>query len=619
MANVRLGAKAVGSIVKIKVNGAAKDFIIVHQGKPSSVYDDSCNGTWLLMKDIYEKRQWNSSNTNDYANSTIHSYLNSTFLNLLEPNIKRAIKQVKLPYRKGSGSSETVTSGSNGLSAKIFLLSAAETSFSHAYMPSGEGTELAYFKGCADDSSDSKRVAYFGRFADFWWLRSPSCSGYSNYALYVGSDGGLDDYLSPSSYGIRPAFVLPSTLLVSDDGTVSTNTAPSTPWNISVPSSIMGGTNISISWAKSSDDESNLSGYKVERSTNGGWSWSQIYQGTATSTTDNIAFGTTSVMYRVKAYDTEGLESGWRTSSLVTVVNNNAPSAPPSIAVPKDVKGGSTLVISWTAASDSDGNLSGYILERSTDGGSAYTQVYKGNALTYTDTITYGWTSVQYRVKAYDAAGAESAYTTSATRTVTNNRPPVISGTDGALGSFSTAAPSYEYTVTDADGHQVDVVEMLDGVTLHSYTVTLGQTNTLTIGSEAWLKVVNGSHTLKIVATDAKDASVTRTLTFTKAVTSVEFEQTLAMEADAMPTKALVNIQGNFPAGCTLQVWICNNGNDASPTWEDITQKARTGQKHYFANQTKTAAAWGVKVKAKLLRGSATETCYIQSIGGNFA
>lgn len=231
----------------------------------------------------------------------------------------------------------------------------------------------------------------------------------------------------------------------------------------------------------------------------------------------------------------------------------------------------------------------------------------------------YGWTSVQYRVKAYDAAGAESAYTTSVTRTVTNNRPPVISGTDGALGSFSTAAPSYEYTVTDADGHQVDVVEMLDGVTLRSYTVTLGQANTLTIGSEAWLKVVNGSHTLKIVATDAKDASVTRTLTFAKAVTSVEFEQTLAMEADAMPTKALVNIQGNFPAGCTLQVWICNNGNDASPTWEDITQKVRAGQKHYFTNKTKTAAAWGVKVKAKLLRGSATETCYIQSIGGNFA
>ena len=301
-----------------------------------------------------------------------------------------------------------------------------------------------------------------------------------------------------------------------------------------------------------------------------------------------------------------------------TVIYNQAPTAPSSITVPSEVLGGENLSISWAASTDPDGNLSGYVLERKVGSGT-WAQIYKGSARTYTDTITYGWTSVQYRVKAYDAAGAESAYTTSATRTVTNNRPPVISGTDGALGSFSTAAPSYEYTVTDADGHQVDVVEMLDGVTLRSYTVTLGHTNTLTIGSEAWLKVVNGSHTLKIVATDAKDASVSRTLTFTKAVTSVEFEQTLAMEADAMPTKALVNIQGNFPAGCTLQVWICNNGNDASPTWEDITQKARTGQKHYFTNKTKTAAAWGVKVKAKLLRGSATETCYIQSIGGNFA
>ena len=301
-----------------------------------------------------------------------------------------------------------------------------------------------------------------------------------------------------------------------------------------------------------------------------------------------------------------------------TIVYNQPPTAPGTITVPSEVIGGENLSISWGQSTDPDGNLAGYKLERKVDDGT-WAQIYSGSSRSYTDSITYGWTSVQYRVKAYDTAGAESAYTTSAVRTVTNNRPPVISGSDTDLGSFTTTPPSYEYTVTDADGHQVDVVEMLDGVTLRSYTVTLGHTNTLTIGSEAWLKVVNGSHTLKIVATDAKDASVTRTLTFTKAVTSVEFEQTLAMEADAMPTKALVNIQGNFPAGCTLQVWICNNGNDASPTWEDITQKVRAGQKHYFTNKTKTAAAWGVKVKAKLLRGSATETCYIQSIGGNFA
>lgn len=618
MANVRLGAKAVGSIVKIKVNGAAKDFIIVHQGKPSSVYDDSCNGTWLLMKDIYEKRQWNSSNTNDYANSTIHSYLNSTFLNLLEPNIKRAIKQVKLPYRKGSGSSETVTSGSNGLSAKIFLLSAAETSFSHAYMPSGEGTELAYFKGCADDSSDSKRVAYFGRFADFWWLRSPSCSGYSNYALYVGSDGGLDDYLSPSSYGIRPAFVLPSTLLVSDDGTVSTNTAPSTPWNISVPSSIMGGTNISISWAKSSDDESNLSGYKVERSTNGGWSWSQIYQGTATSTTDNIAFGTTSVMYRVKAYDAEGLESGWRTSSLVTVVNNNAPSAPPSIAVPKDVKGGSTLVISWTAASDSDGNLSGYILERSTDGGSAYTQVYKGNALTYTDTITNGWSTVMYRVKAYDTEGLESGYTTSAIRTVRYNVAPAINASSTSLGE-KNAPFSFAYTVTDADGDTLTVTEKLDGKTTATRTglasgtaLTFEQAST----ADGFLRILNGSHTIKITANDGKE-STSLNATFTKSVTSASVTLTTPLAVDGDITVAILQVSGSIPNDAAFKTEATNNALDDSPVWQDVTAEVRKGTNIVFENQTASAgAAFNFRISVE--RGASGEGGYIDSVSGAF-
>ena len=618
MANVRLGAKAVGSTVKIKVNGTVKDFIIIHQGKPSSVYDDSCNGTWLLMKDIYEKRQWNSSNTNDYANSTIHSYLNSTFLNLLEPNIKRAIKQVKLPYRKGSGSSETVTSGSNGLSAKIFLLSAAETSFSHAYMPSGEGTELAYFKGCADDSSDSKRVAYFGRFADFWWLRSPSCSGYSNYALYVGSDGGLDDYLSPSSYGIRPAFVLPSTLLVSDDGTVSTNTAPSTPWNISVPSSIMGGTNISISWAKSSDDESNLSGYKVERSTNGGWSWSQIYQGTATSTTDNIAFGTTSVMYRVKAYDTEGLESGWRTSSLVTVVNNNAPSAPPSIAVPKDVKGGSTLVISWTAASDSDGNLSGYILERSTDGGSAYTQVYKGNALTYTDTIAFGTTSVMYRVKAYDTEGLESGYTTSAIRTVRYNVAPAINASSTSLGE-KNAPFSFNYTVTDADGDTLTVTEKLDGKTTATRTgIASGTALTFEQAADVagFQRILNGSHTIKITANDGKE-STSLNATFTKSVTSASVTLTTPLAVDGDITVAILQVSGSIPNDAAFKAEATNNALDDSPVWQDVTAEVRKGMNIVFENQTASAgAAFNFRISVE--RGASGEGGYIDSVSGAF-
>lgn len=616
MAYVTLSSKAIGSTIKLKVNGSAKDFIVVHQGKPSSVYDDSCNGTWLLMKDIYENRQWHSSNTNDYANSTIHSYLNSTFLNLFESNIKNAIKQVKLPYRKGSGTSTTVTSGSNGLSAKIFLLSATETSFSFSYMPSGEGAELAYFKGCADNSSDSKRVAYLNGSTAGWWLRSPYC-GYFYDALYVRSNGDWGYGGCSSSVGIRPALILPSTLLVSDDGTVSTNTAPSTPGSISVPSSIMGGTNISISWAKSSDAESNLAGYKVERSTNGGSSWSQIYQGTATSTTNNVAFGTTSVMYRVKAYDTEGLESGWRTSSQVTVVNNNAPSAPPSIAVPNDVKGGSALVISWTAASDSDGNLSGYILERSTDGGSSYTQVYKGNALTYTDTITKGWSTVMYRVKAYDSYNAQSGYTTSTKRTVDNNTAPTITTSSAANLGTKSSGFTISYSVDDKDaGDTLTVTEKLDGTTKRTYTATRKTTNSFAVTGEYFQKITNGSHTMTVTVTDGK-ATVTKTFTFTKAVTAASITLAKPMEADAQITLCAITVGGLIPADAVFKVEVTNNGKDSSPVWEDATTEARNGRNHLFTNQT-AANGFAFNFRVTAERGASGESGYIASIQGGF-
>lgn len=608
MANVRLGAKAVGSIVKIKVNGAAKDFIIVHQGKPSSVYDDSCNGTWLLMKDIYTTMKWDGSDA-DYLNSDMTAYLNGTFISLIDADIRNAIKQVKIPYINYRD--DNVMSGANGLSTKVFLLSGTEVGFSGVSYMVALGAKLSYF------DSASKRVAYNGSSAAVWWLRSPSSNGYvSVWGVYTdGSDRSLFCY---DNYGVRPALILPSTLFVSNDGTVSTNTAPSTPWNISVPSSIMGGTNISISWAKSSDAESNLAGYKVERSTDGGWSWGRIYQGTATSTTDSIAFGTTSVMYRVKAYDTEGLESGWRTSSRVTVVNNNAPSAPPSIAVPKDVKGGSTLVISWTAASDSDGNLSGYILERSTDGGSAYTQVYKGNALTYTDTIAFGTTSVMYRVKAYDTEGLESGYTTSAIRTVRYNVAPAINASSTSLGE-KNAPFSFAYTVTDADGDTLTITEKLDGKTTATRTglasgtaLTFEQAST----ADGFLRILNGSHTIKITANDGKE-STSLNATFTKSVTSASVTLTTPLAVDGDITVAILQVSGSIPNDAAFKAEATNNALDDSPVWQDVTAEVRKGMNIVFENQTASAgAAFNFRISVE--RGASGEGGYIDSVSGAF-
>lgn len=227
MANVLLSTKAVGSTVKLKVNGTAKEFIVVHQGKPSSLYDDSCNGTWLLMKDIYENRVWQSGNINKYESSDIHTYLNNTFLNLFESNIRDAIKQVKIPYRKNGGSGGTDQSGANGLSAKIFLLSGYEvgwTTSDYSYFPV-DGAKLSYFESGTGTSANNKRIANLNGSAAFWWLRSPNTSN-TSVVWYVNSDGDYSVSDASNSYGIRPALILPSTLLVSDDGTVSTNTPP---------------------------------------------------------------------------------------------------------------------------------------------------------------------------------------------------------------------------------------------------------------------------------------------------------------------------------------------------------------------------------------------------------
>lgn len=243
MANVKLGTKAVGSIVKIKVNGASKDFIVVQQGNPNTgTYDASCDGTWLLMKDIYTTSTF-SSNNNSYKDSSIHSYLNSTFFNLIDGDIRNAIKQVKIPYQNGTGSGGSLATGSNGLSTKVFLLSGYEvgwTTSDNGYFPK-DGVRLAYFGNSS--GGNSKRIAYNGSSAAVWWLRSPNAGNYNSVWL-VGAGGSNGYFWCSHSCGVRPAFILPSTLVVSDDGTVSVNTAPT----VSTDGAALGRKNAAFAW-----------------------------------------------------------------------------------------------------------------------------------------------------------------------------------------------------------------------------------------------------------------------------------------------------------------------------------------------------------------------------------
>lgn len=237
--NVTLGALAVGSIVRLNENGIPVDYLIVQQGRPSSIYDTSCDGTWLLRQDVAENRVWDDGNVNKLEYSDIHTYLNGTWLNRYDANIKFAIKQVKIPYRQNGGSGGTDHTGANGLSCKIFLLSGYEvgwTTGNNPYFPV-DGAKLAYFESGNSISAYEKRVAKLNGSVSGWLARSPYTD--NTYDVWqVSPGGGHGLRVASNSSGIRPALILPRSLSVSGSGAVST----SLPAMIGVNGTIRGAT-----------------------------------------------------------------------------------------------------------------------------------------------------------------------------------------------------------------------------------------------------------------------------------------------------------------------------------------------------------------------------------------
>lgn len=217
MSAVTLDSLAVGSAVTLNISGAATEFIITHQGLPSDDYDDSCNGTWLLMKNVFEKRAWDSTD-NDYANSDIDTYLNNTFVNLFDSDIKAKIKQAKIPYTNGDGNG-SVAGGSGGLERKLFLLSYQEvygTKYSYSNVNS-EGAVLQYF-----DSYTVDRIGKYNSTKTGWYLRSP-VTNQTGRVLYVRpNDGSPTDANITDSLGVRPALILPSTIWADESNNIIT-------------------------------------------------------------------------------------------------------------------------------------------------------------------------------------------------------------------------------------------------------------------------------------------------------------------------------------------------------------------------------------------------------------
>lgn len=405
MATTTLGNKSVGSIVKLKENGVLVDFYVAKHD-----YENGLNGsgrTLVVRKDCYDTRQWHTSNVNAYATSAIDTWLNSTYKNLLDADIRGVIGTTKIKYTPGNGNTTVGT-----LERAIFLLSVTELGRSASYANT-EGTALSI--------ASSLQIAYLNGSAVVQWTRSPDTSG-THSACYLNTSGNVDDYGCNNTYGSRPAFTLPSTLSVSDDGSVSVNTAPT------ISGSYATGTNL---------------------------------------------------------------------------------------------------------------------------------------------------------------------------------------GT-------KTAGFNLTYTVADADGDTVTVKEYLDNVLQRTYTATLGATNTFQCVTAAnFQTVLNGAHTLKVVANDGKADSAAYTITFTKKVTKATITLASALPADDIIQVMVMTLTSSIPADANLKVLVTNNANDSSPVWEDATADIKSGVNHVFTNKT-AANGFAFNFKLSVERGASDTGGYISNIGGAF-
>lgn len=308
----QLGQVAVGTIVKLNENGFPANYIVMHIGNPDvRLYGSACDGAWLLRQDIVEKCQWNSTNANTLAGSTIMSTM-AGYLKRYESHIQSAIRTVKIPYHPGNGEpSWDIKSGENGLECKLFPLGGYEVGLSD---PSGimptDGAKLDYFKSGLDTEANSKRIAKLNGAAAAWWLRSP-VSLSTDGKFYILPDGSLGSTTVNPSYGALPAMIMDPTILVSDDGTVG---VPASPTALNVPIQVMQGKQITVSWSA----VDGVSSYILERKANTDADWVQVHSGANTSFEETV--GTwTSVQYRVKSL-ANGKYGDYTTSTSVSVV-----------------------------------------------------------------------------------------------------------------------------------------------------------------------------------------------------------------------------------------------------------------------------------------------------------
>ncbi|NTW22944.1 hypothetical protein HGA34_05425 [Candidatus Falkowbacteria bacterium] len=376
-------------------------------------------------------------------------------------------------------------------------------------------------------STDNVSVEGYKIYRDSVLIATTSSTTFSNTGLTNGTTYNYQ-VLAYDTSGNESAKSATSSAATTD------TQAPTVP--ASLVASPISSSQINLSWATSTDNVA-VTGYKVFRNN------SQIATTTATTYNSTGLAASTTYNYQISAFDAAGNTSAKSATSTATTTaaDVQAPSVPSSLAA--TVISSSQINLSWATSTDNVA-VTGYNVYRNS------TLIASTTGSTYSSTGLAASSLYTYQVSAYDAAGNESAKSTSTA--ATTQAAPSVGGGGGGGGAvtdtIAPAAPRYVSTErkdgniklswsnpADADLGEIVVIKRETEATSSAYSIALtGGKITIVATSTAYSETDNDPTKKLFYYIYAKD----KTGNISAALTMVVVPQNTSASGTTAPASA---------------------------------------------------------------------------------
>lgn len=671
-----LNSRTIGEIVQLKENNEWVDYIVINKGNPDvTIYDDSCNGVWLMRKNAVKTDPLSSSalqrESGSYIQTTTHAWLNNNFLERFDEATNNLIKPVKIPYRfwvyNESSFSFSYQKQSNGFPAKAFLLSGYECGFSddssYGNGILAEGKTLPFFlysqtsnkTNLADTNASVKLNKLCGGLTNegaiAWWLRDFYSYEYCRQ-LYISSTGELqwENYNTTNClYGIRPVMILPFNAEIDENGHITGQTKPQllghkelgdtikinengvaceyTIVNIGKPSDLYDESCNGVWLLKKYPITSPLKPTMQWDATNNDYANSDIKNYLNNQFLNALDESLRSIIKTVKIPYKKGTGDSADTvqtgvnglQTKIFLLSKNEITQNQLTTAPYD---GDTLQYFYSNDSaryklwnDNIHSISCKYWLRTCDTSNTHQYCYAIDDLGRMVSTSITQEETPYIRPAFIVPAYMVADINN--NLVPNTLPIISANPTGDLGVITNKQVGIEYSVNDDDLQDVlTVTEYLDNTQTKSFVATRKKLEHILYSGVEWLKIANGTHKIKISCSDTKN-SAGEIITFTRDCDKIVLQLASSFPADDRISACYLNVEGSIPADAICKYEVTNNANDPTPAWEDCTNKSKAGFSYGFANKT-AENGFAFSFRISIQRGMSGAHGYITNISGGF-